>query len=104
MKLLERVVGEHIGVRTVCDLQHERVTTTDRARGRRHQLTVQDGFFVCRHFLRIDAMAERCVDDDGHVLVAVLREQRAHCFVELLQTRRGASFGRDVRTIHNDMV
>ena len=46
VELLERVVGEHIGVGTVCDLQDERVATADRTSRWCHQFAVQHCFFV----------------------------------------------------------
>ena len=104
MELLERVVREDVRVRSVCDLQDERVAAPDRTCRGCDQFTVQYRFFICRDFFRVDAMSERCIDDDGDVFIAVLREQRAHRVIELLQARRGAAFGRDVRAIHNDMV
>jgi hypothetical protein len=48
-------------------------------------------------------MAERRVDDHGHLLVAVVLDEGAHRVVELGEARRGATFGRDVGSVDDDV-
>ena len=103
VELLERVVRENVGGRTIGDLQDERVAAADRTGRRSHEFAVEHGFFVGLVLLRIDAMAERCVDDNGRIFVRIFREQGAHSVVELRKAWRGAPFRRDVRPVHHDM-
>ena len=103
VELLERVVREDIGIRTIGDLQHERVAASDRTCRRSEELTLEHCFLERLSLLRIDAMTEGRVDDNSRVLVRILLEQRANCTVQLRKARRGASFRRDVRPVHHDM-
>ena len=52
----------------------------------------------------VDAMPERGVDDDRQRGMAVLIEERTNRLVELSEARRGTTFGRDVRAVHDDVV
>ena len=68
------------------------------------QLAVGGRLLVQRALRRVDAMAERRVDDDGDRRRPGSRRERAHSLVELREARQRATFGRDVRAVDDDLV
>ena len=102
VELLEGVVREHRRVALARDRQHERVAAADRTGRRRHELTGEHGCFVGWTLGLRDAMSEGCVDDHSDLGVGELTQERAHSFVELLETWKGSSFRRDVRSVDDD--
>ena len=104
VELLERVVGQHDGVGPVRDLQQERVAATDHTGGRRDHLARVHRVLERRALRVVDAVREARVDDDGDRGRLVLLEVRAHCLVELLQARQGATLGRKVRSVDDDVL
>ncbi len=103
MELLEGVVRQHGGSGAVGDLQQERIPATDHTGRRRDDLARVDRGFERLALARVDAVGEARVDDDRHRLRCELREERAHCLIELLQARQGATFRRDVRAVDDDV-
>jgi hypothetical protein len=103
VQLLERVVRQHVGVGEARHLQDERVAAPDRACGWCDQFAGEDAFLERRALLRVDAMAERRVDDHGHALVALLRDECLHRFVELREAGRGSTFRGDVGSVDDDV-
>ncbi len=55
------------------------------------------------HLARVDAVAERGVDDDGDDVVGVLLHEGEHGFVELLEARHRPPFGGEVRAVDDDV-
>ena len=87
----------------VGDLEDERVAPSDGTGRRRDELAGEDGLLVLGPLGRVDAVAERGVDDDGEVVGGMFGEESAHRFVELLQAGSDAAFGGDVRAVDDDV-
>ncbi len=87
VELLEGVVGQDDGTRSLRNAQNERVPATDGARRRRDHLSVEHGL---AHLIALgvgDSVLEGGVDDHDDAGTGVLGGVRAHRLIELLEAR-----------------
>lgn len=104
MKFLIAVIGHDCGIDLVGDHQHEAIAATNRTGWRCDQFSVGNRFRKLRCFFLVDAMAEACINDDGHLSLGKLLHERQHCVVQLREARRAAAFGGKIAAVYDDMV
>ena len=104
VELLEGVVAQHRGTRLLGDVEHEGIAAADRAGGWRDQFVVGDRLVELGSFRLVDAMTEGGVDHHGDRHIGVIRHERCHRLVQLLETRHGATLGRDVGPVDHDVA
>ena len=104
VELLIAVVGENRALDLLRDAQDESVTATHRAGRRRDQFVVVDRLVEFGHFLLVDPVSERGVDDDRDQVLGVLGHERRHGIAELLEARLRPAFGGDVRTVDDHVA
>jgi hypothetical protein len=104
VELLEGVVGEDDGAGTLRDAQDEGIAPPDGPGRRGDHLAVEHRFAQRLAFGLVDAVFERCVDDDGDAAPRVLFRVGAYRLVELRQARERSPFRGQVGPVHDNVV